>query len=188
MPPKIRITRQTITDAAFTLVRQRGTDALNARELARQAGCSTQPIFSTFHSMEEVLETVQGRAAELLQTYLERYGSREDNPLFQLAFAYYYFAKEEGSLFTMLFLNGDRNLICERMTAEATVQRISEDSGLDMDYAAALCRNFFFYIHGISSGMLQNADAPVPPEGELRQCLKDFYKSYRKLYKKKAES
>lgn len=187
MPPKIRITRQAITDAAFTLVRQRGIEEMNARELAKQAGCSTQPIFSTFHSMEEVQEEVRSRTADLLQTYLERY-SREDNPLFQLAFAYYYFAKEEAHLFTMLFRKDSKNLICERMTAEATVQKISEDSGLDMNYSAALCRNFFFYVHGIAASVVWSAGAPVPSEGELRQCLKDFYKGYRKLYKKKAES
>ena len=44
MPPKARITRDMILDAAFDLVRAEGHEALNVRTLAKRLGCSTQPI------------------------------------------------------------------------------------------------------------------------------------------------
>ena len=52
MPPKAKVTRDMILEAAFALVRQEGHSALNARALARKLGCSTQPILYNFATME----------------------------------------------------------------------------------------------------------------------------------------
>ena len=42
--PKQKITKEMILDAAFTLLRTKGHEAVNARSIASQAGCSVQPI------------------------------------------------------------------------------------------------------------------------------------------------
>ena len=54
MPPKVRITKEEIIGTCLALVRENGADALNARSIAAALGCSTQPIFSNFSSMEEL--------------------------------------------------------------------------------------------------------------------------------------
>ena len=48
MPPKVKITKEDIINAAVSLVRENGADALNARTVASLLGCSTQPVFSNF--------------------------------------------------------------------------------------------------------------------------------------------
>ena len=52
MPPKVKFTKEEIVKASLLLVRERGADALNARELAGRLQCSTQPFFSNFETME----------------------------------------------------------------------------------------------------------------------------------------
>ena len=45
MPPKARITKEQVIDAAVEIVRTKGEDALTAKSLAGALKCSTQPIF-----------------------------------------------------------------------------------------------------------------------------------------------
>ncbi|MBQ4039769.1 MAG: TetR/AcrR family transcriptional regulator, partial [Oscillospiraceae bacterium] len=71
MPPKAKITEKEIINAAVQLVREQGAGSLNARALANCLGCSTQPIFSNFAGMEEVLSAVIRHANELYNTYLK---------------------------------------------------------------------------------------------------------------------
>lgn len=54
MPPKIKVTRESIVATAVDLVRSEGAQALNARRIAAALGCSTQPIFSNFAVMDEL--------------------------------------------------------------------------------------------------------------------------------------
>ena len=54
MAPKVKITKQDIIDKALEIVRESGDSGINARSIAAALGCSTQPIFSNFNSMEEM--------------------------------------------------------------------------------------------------------------------------------------
>ena len=58
MPPKVKVSKEQIVSAALDLIRHQGYDALNARSIAAALGCSTQPIFSNFTTMEELRGTV----------------------------------------------------------------------------------------------------------------------------------
>ena len=58
MPPRIKVTKKEITEAALVLVRKYGADAVNARNVALELNCSTQPIFSNFATMDELWESV----------------------------------------------------------------------------------------------------------------------------------
>ena len=58
MPPKVKVTKEEIINAALALVRENGTDAINARSIAASLACSTQPIFSNFATMEELQKDV----------------------------------------------------------------------------------------------------------------------------------
>ncbi|MBO5790241.1 MAG: TetR/AcrR family transcriptional regulator, partial [Clostridia bacterium] len=54
MPPKVKITKEEIVEAAMRIVRECGDEALNARNIAASLGCSTQPVFSNFATMAEL--------------------------------------------------------------------------------------------------------------------------------------
>ena len=48
MPPKTKVTRDMIVLAAVDVARQDGVDKINARTVAGQLHCSTQPVM--YHS------------------------------------------------------------------------------------------------------------------------------------------
>ena len=105
MPPKVKITKEDIINTAIDVVRQSGTDAINARNIAAQLGCSTQPIFSHFATMDELHFAVLKKADELYTKYLTREIAEEKFPAYKASgIAYIRFAKEEKELFKLLFM------------------------------------------------------------------------------------
>ena len=54
MPPKVRIQKEDILAAGLQLLREKGPGAVNARSIAAGLGCSTQPIFSNYATMEQL--------------------------------------------------------------------------------------------------------------------------------------
>ena len=54
MPPKKKFTREEIIQIAYEMAREKGIDAVVARELGKRMGTSSSPIFTAFKNMEEV--------------------------------------------------------------------------------------------------------------------------------------
>ncbi|MEY9977854.1 TetR/AcrR family transcriptional regulator [Lysinibacillus sp. RC79] len=65
MAPKERFTEGILLDCAFEMVRKSGIDSVNARDLAKELGCSTKPIFRLFSSMDDLKYAIYERASNL---------------------------------------------------------------------------------------------------------------------------
>lgn len=48
MPPKAKITKDMIIDAAFEIARETGAENINARTVSKKLNCSTQPVMYHF--------------------------------------------------------------------------------------------------------------------------------------------
>ena len=83
MAPKIKISKEDIVNASIELVRTGGDDALNTRAIASYLGCSTQPIFSNFSSMEELKLEVVKKADELCAAYTQREIESGEFPIYK---------------------------------------------------------------------------------------------------------
>jgi len=84
MPPRVKVTREQITEAALKAVRVGGEAALNARSIAALLGCSTQPIFSNFSSMEELRDEVLKAAEQLFTAKMENADNEFRKELYSL--------------------------------------------------------------------------------------------------------
>ena len=51
MPPKPKFTKEEIVTAALNITREKGIDAVTAREIAAKLGSSARPIFTVFRNM-----------------------------------------------------------------------------------------------------------------------------------------
>ena len=58
MPPTKKFDKETIVATAYTIVKNEGFGKVNARRIAKELGCSVQPIFHNFTSMEELNKAV----------------------------------------------------------------------------------------------------------------------------------
>ena len=105
MPPKVRVTRNMIIDAAVEAVRTGGEENITARSVAGILHCSTQPVMYQFPTIEELVRTVYAEVNTRHTQYLlnERPGF---DPLLSIGLNYIEFAKNEPNLFRFLFQSG----------------------------------------------------------------------------------
>ena len=54
MPPKQKITKEILLEHAFEIAEEKGIDTVTSRSVAKSVGCSIQPVFSHFPTMEEL--------------------------------------------------------------------------------------------------------------------------------------
>ena len=105
MPPKIKVTKDDIINAAVEIVRNSGAQAINARTIASTLNCSTQPVFSNFATMDELRLAVVEKADILCQAYMQREVECGEFPAYKAnGMAYIRFAKEEKELFKLLYM------------------------------------------------------------------------------------
>lgn len=103
MPPKAKFTREEIVEAALALAAEKGIRALTARELASAIGTSTQPIFTAFKNMDELLHEVRNAALARFEVYARR--AMEFTPVYkELGVQMVLFASEQPKLYRLLFM------------------------------------------------------------------------------------
>lgn len=128
MPPKAKFTKEEIIEAALSVVREKGMDALTARSLAQQLKSSAQPIFTVFKNMEEVQDGVKKAAQQTFDDYIR--DALSYTPAFkQAGVLVIRFAIEEPKLFQLLFM-------WERQGEDRTFRRsihLSELTDIHMD-------------------------------------------------------
>jgi len=108
MARTISITKQTLLDSAVELLKREGMQSLTARKLAAEAGCSTQPIFRVYSSMDELNAEVFDIVAGMFSDYCDNYSKSSDLPFVDLGLAYISFAQKNKELFRVLFVSDDR--------------------------------------------------------------------------------
>ena len=154
MPPKPRVTRDRILDAAVALVRRRGADALNARTLAEAICCSTQPIFSNFRSMDELRAAVLDAAQAISDRYTAEEIARGEFPPYKAAgMGYIRFAREEEQLFRLLYMR-DRTSEDIPNTSPALEQMadtVQSIVGLSHEDAFLFHVEMWIFVHGIAT-------------------------------------
>lgn len=64
MPPNRKITKEMILETGYEIVITSGIESVNSRSVAQMLGCSTQPVFSQFQSMEELRQGIHNYASQ----------------------------------------------------------------------------------------------------------------------------
>ena len=180
MAPKIKISKEDIVNASVELVRTGGDDALNTRAIASYLGCSTQPIFSNFSSMEELKLEVVKKADELCAAYTQREIESGEFPIYKArGMAYIRFAKEEKELFKLLFMRDRTEEDISAMSSdfEESVQMIVRANGVSVEKARLMHMELWTSVHGIGV-MLATSFMPLPWE-TVSDMLSDVYQGLR---------
>ena len=164
MPPKAKVTREMILDAAFDLVRSEGQGALNVRALARRLGCSTQPILYNFATMEELQAAVYERADEYHTSCILPRGEEGPDALLRLGLNYVRFGHEERHLFRFLFESNrfggmDLRGLMQGPGIGELVDILSQGLCCERAEAERVFLAFFAVVHGLGSLLCHNAMA-----------------------------
>lgn len=183
MPPKVKITKEDIVNAAVDIIRKDGADAINARVLASALQCSTQPIFSNFATMEELKLAVVEEADRICRAYLQQELQQNQHPPYKAnGMAYIRFAKEEKELFKFLYM-------CDRTpdntSAESDLNTemenlVQQNTGLHSDNKKLFHFEMWACVHGIAT-MFATGFLDISWE-LVSKMLTDTYQGLRKQY------
>lgn len=189
MPPKIKIKEDAILDVALEIIRTSGIEGLNAREIARILGCSIQPVFRTFHNMDNLKTALYQKVENSFNTYMLD-GMNHRIPFLGMGLAYIRFASEEKNLFKLLFMSeslhvdspmdmiaGDDN--------QEVIAMIAGMTGLNRDHSKKLYVDIWLLTHGIASLVATN-QCHFSHE-EIETILMDAFKGYLNLFTMKEE-
>lgn len=108
MPPKAKFSKEEIVKVSLNIVKEKGENALTAREVAAFLGVSTRPIFTYFKTMDELKAEVRKSAAEKYRAYTEE-GLKESVPLHGFFKRYLNFARENPNLYKLLFMTKEKS-------------------------------------------------------------------------------
>ena len=178
MPAKKVITRERILQTAFEIVREKGMDALNMRELAKSCNCSTQPIYLSFSNAESLKAEVAKKITQEFNDFIEKQIALGEFPEYKsIGMGYIRFAAEEKQFFKYLFMrNRTEESDFEKASFDMSTFIIMKNLGLYHDEATKLHAEMWLFVHGIAA-MLATGYQQWD-EGTISAMLTDAYQGF----------
>lgn len=182
MPPTVRFTRDAVLHAACQLMRREGTEALNARAIAKELGGSTQPIFRLFTNMEDLHRELILYVARQFQAHAEADMAQSDSPYIQLCTTYLLYGRDEPELFKLLFM---RDRVSEGQYSDQTnfdlaFNIIKKETPLDDETALRFFERTWLFIHGLAV-CIATKYIPCQDERYLISMVKEAYNAAVKM-------
>ena len=178
MPPKVRFQQQDIITAAYELARKHGLDAINARSVAGEIGCSTQPIFRVFENMEQLKARVFEKAIRRFSDFIEENKNCCESPFKSLGLAYLLYSMKEPHLFHMVFMRHPAEIPAEVKAfncSELVIETLVEKSGFSKEQAEAIHLHMWVYTYGLAA-MLATEQLKFTAD-ELNELLNMEYRA-----------
>ena len=185
MPPSVKFQKEEIVAAAMEIARQKGIEAVTAREVARTLRVSVGPIFTWFDTMDQLKAEVYVQARALYRSYIER-GLAGPIPFLGVGQQYIRFAREEPELYKLLFLTGRGDYGGGAMAALKLSQDLARDSVMriyHMDAATAdrYFRDLWLVVFSFAA-LIVTDDCPYT-DAEMSAVLTEISLSVCKAYK-----
>ena len=160
MPPKTRITKDMIIQAAVEVARQSGHENINARTVSEQLHCSTQPVMYHFSTIDAMKRAAYARVDQMHTEYMMTVSPQRD-PLLGIGLNYIRFAVEEPQLFRFLFQSGyaQENSLLEMIDSEELIPILAamqEGAGLSMEKSRDVFITVALFAHGYASLIANN--------------------------------
>ncbi len=167
MPPKTRITKEMIIDAAFDIAREAGAENINARTVAQRLNCSTQPVMYHFATIEELKKTVYAKADGYHTEFLlnmDEINSEKGRKEMMLVIGLNYirFAIQEPQLFRFLFQSGfvAGDSLAEMIDSEElnpVIWPMQEAMEMNLEQTKKVFLTLFLFVHGYASIIANNS-------------------------------
>ena len=160
MPPKTRITKDRIIQAAIEVAKQSGYESINARTVSAQLHCSTQPVMYHFSTIDAMKRAVYAKVDQLHSAYMMTIPPEQDQIL-GIGLNYIRFAVAEPQLFRFLFQSGyaEENSLLEMVDSEELIPVLAamqEGTGLSMEKTKEIFLTVAMFAHGYASIIANN--------------------------------
>lgn len=162
MPPKAKITKDMIIDAAFEIARKSGAENINARTVSKRLSCSTQPVMYHFTTIEELKRAAYAKSNQYHTEYLMSANKQQEDVMLGIGLNYIRFAIEEPYLFRFIFQSGfdTHNSLLEMMDSEELTPIISvmqEAMDMSIEQTKEVFLTLVLFVHGYASIIANNS-------------------------------
>ena len=186
MPAIKKVSREDIIDAAVEVLREGGFSAVNARSVAQKLGCSTQPIYFSFHNMSELKLALTERAIEMHKKRVRdslRACEGTDTRYSSYGMGFVRFAAEEKQLFRWLYLEGRQSgpYSADVLYSEI-IGVVVDEFGYSEEVARRFHRDMLYFTYGLA--ILANTDHLNLTEYELREAFRREFRALTAIYGK----
>ena len=167
--PKQRITKDMVVEVAFEIARRSGMEGVMVKNIARELGCSVQPIYSYCTNMEGLREAVGHKARSFIGAYLASHIDKRD-PFRSTGRAYIQLAQEEPHLLKIFLMQERKNVtsLKDLYEAEADPQMAQAVAqALDLSVACARQLHLHMLIYTIGLGTVFSVSSPGIPIDEI---------------------
>lgn len=151
-----KINKEMIIDAAFEIMTEDGFRAVNTRDIAQKLNVSTQPIYSSYKSVGEMLEDLYAKAVSEFKEMLFADIDKDDF-LYSFSLVYIRTAKQHANLFKFIFFEYYKENL-SRENIYALLLEYLENNGnfgsvltlykIDADGMKNVFRRLLTYVHG----------------------------------------
>lgn len=175
MPAIRKTSKEAIINAAVDVLRESGAAALNARNVAKKLGCSTQPIYLCFQNMEDLKAAMTQQAIALhtqsVREWLHILDAddscyRQHSHYSSYGIGFVKFAALEKHLFRWLYLEGEQpGPHQDDVLLPEIIAAIVNEYGYSEELAEKLHRDMTYYSYGLAilanTGHLNLTDAEL---------------------------
>lgn len=161
MPPKQKITIETLLEHAFQIAEVKGIDAVTSRSVAKSVGCSIQPVFSHFPTMEELRQATFDYACD---KFVKEILAFEKEPDFLPRTTRWVLdlARNKPNLYHMLYLSNSfkgNTLLDVMMNFESNqkmIEKMTELYELEATSCKDILQRSFLFLMGIGTMICVN--------------------------------
>ena len=187
MPPRVKISKEMVTDASVEIIRKYGHESLNVRAIAEYLNCSTQPVLYSFRTVDEIREAAY-ETADQYHTAFIMPKETDRNPMLALGLNYVRFGYEEKNLFRFLFQTNkfggmDVAALMNSPALSGILEVMAAGLHCGTKEAGEMFLAFFCAAHGLASLMANNAMGY--DEAQSRKMLEDVFFGMAASRKKK---
>lgn len=147
-----QITKDIILNAALKLLREQGYEAVNIKRLAKELGCSTQPVYLSFAGMEALRSELTLVAAAEFERRMKADCKGEKIRLYEMD--YIRFAQKEPRLFCYLFMREKSFTEIKQILLdiiEKSIKELMDAYHISHEEADVLHDQLWMHAHGIAS-------------------------------------
>lgn len=152
MPARKQITRDMILQAALKLLKEQGYEAVNIKQLAKELGCSTQPVYLSFSGMDELREELVPLAVKEFEQNMK--ASEKDGVVRLYDMSYIIFAQKEPRLFCFLFMRANAFSEIKKIVfpmIEQSIEEFMNTYHISHEEADFLHDHLWMHAHGIAA-------------------------------------
>lgn len=181
MARKVVFDEEIILNKTKEYIKEKGELSLNARDLCKYIGCSTQPLFKNFGSMEVLKIKLKKYLHDYYDEFIYKIVDKDDY-LYTISYAYSLFSLKEPNIFKALFMTdlaGSRTIeeVLNSSWNVDTIKSIPKQYDCSEEQAKSLYRDVRFYTHGLSCQIASKSI--IVSDEEISNLIKNIINKIR---------